>query len=93
MDDYLHQAADSANWPEGILYDPEKDGTIISSLGVHEHWNNSIDMQYTRNLETGDGIELIKVERITAKKTAATVIKVLFLLRHKLRQAILKFFI
>ena len=59
-DDYLHQAADSANWAEGIIYDPEGDGLIIESLGVHEHWNNDVDKQYTRNLGIGDGIELIK---------------------------------
>ncbi len=28
-------------------------------LGVHEHWNNPMDKQYSRNLETGEGIELI----------------------------------
>ena len=60
VDDYLHQAADKANWPEGIIYDPEDDGTpIAASLGVHEHWNNDIDKQYTRNLGAGDGIELV----------------------------------
>ncbi len=59
-DDYLQQAADSANWAEGIIYDPENDGVIIPSLGVHEHWNNDIDKQYTRDLGTGDGIELIR---------------------------------
>lgn len=61
VDDYLHQAADKSNWPEGITYDPENDGTEIGSLGVHEHWNNAIDKQYSRNLGTGEGIELIKV--------------------------------
>jgi hypothetical protein len=60
-DDFLHQAADAANWPEDITYDPENDGTPISSLGVHEHWNNATDMQYSRNLKTGDGIELVKL--------------------------------
>lgn len=59
-DDYLHQAADSANWAEGIIYDPEDDGVIISSMGVHEHWNNDTDKQYTRDLGTGDGIELLR---------------------------------
>jgi len=60
IDDYLHQAADKANWPKGIIYDPEGDGTEMpASLGVHEHWNNSTDKQYTRNLGTGNGIELI----------------------------------
>lgn len=59
VDDYLHQAASKDWWPEGIVYDPEDDGTPISSLGVHEHWNNADDRQYSRNLGTGDGIELI----------------------------------
>ncbi|MDZ7375949.1 MAG: DUF362 domain-containing protein [candidate division KSB1 bacterium] len=61
VDDYLRQAADSTNWPAGIVYDPENDGTPISSLGVYEHWNNPIDMQYSRNLGTGEGIELVKL--------------------------------
>jgi len=59
VDDYLHQAASSEWWPIGLTYDPEDDGTPIGSLGVHEHWNNATDRQYTRNLGTGDGIELI----------------------------------
>ena len=58
VDDYLHQAASSEWWPEGISYDPEDDGTPISSLGVHEHWNNAAERQYSRNLGTGDGIEM-----------------------------------
>jgi hypothetical protein len=66
VDDYLHQAADSKNWPEGIIYDPEGDGTPIGSLGVHEHWNNPTDQQYTRNLGTGEGIELVKLDASTA---------------------------
>jgi hypothetical protein len=62
VDDYLHQAADSANRPAGITYAPNGDGIPIpGSLGVHEHWNNPSDKQYTRNLRSGDGIELIKV--------------------------------
>lgn len=61
VDDYLEQAADSSNWPEGIVYDPENDGTPIGSLGVHEHWNNNTDMEYSRNLGTGDGIEFLKI--------------------------------
>jgi Domain of unknown function (DUF362)/Secretion system C-terminal sorting domain len=65
-DDYLHQAADSSWWPENFIYDPENDGTIITSLGVHEHWNNNIDKQYTRNLGTGDGIELYRYNIFTA---------------------------
>jgi len=66
VDDYLHQAADSVNWPAGIVYDPENDGTYLPrSMGVHEHWNNANDMQYLRNLGGNEGIELIKVSPIT----------------------------
>ncbi len=61
VDDYLHQAASSEWWPEDITYDPDETGSPIPSLGVHEHWNNVDDMEYTRNLGTGDGIELIKI--------------------------------
>jgi len=60
VDDYLHQAADSSLWPAGITYDPDNDGVLIASLGVHEHWNDSLHKQYTRNLGTGYGIELYK---------------------------------
>ncbi|MBN1695290.1 DUF362 domain-containing protein [candidate division WOR-3 bacterium] len=61
VDDFLHQAADSANWTDDIpYYDPEGDGTPIPwSLGVHEHWNNSIEMKYSRNLGEDEGIELL----------------------------------
>jgi hypothetical protein len=65
VDDYLHQAADSTNWPQDIIYKPS--GTLISSLGVHEHWNNHTDMQYSRNLGTGNGIELIKTQITSVK--------------------------
>jgi hypothetical protein len=62
-DDHILQAADSSYWPANIRYDPENDGTIIGSLGVCEHWNNPIDKQYSRNLKTGDGIELVSINR------------------------------
>jgi uncharacterized protein (DUF362 family) len=61
VDDYLHQAADKANWPKGISYDPDNSGQPISSLGVHEHWNNAESKQYSRNLGTGNGIELVSI--------------------------------
>jgi len=62
VDDYIHQAADPANWPTGISYDPNNSGTPITSLGVHEHWNNSTDRQYTRDLYTnGTGIDLVSI--------------------------------
>lgn len=55
----MEEMALANNPPSGIKYDPERDGTILQSLGVTEHWNNPIDKQYTRNLKTGNGIELI----------------------------------
>ncbi len=63
IDDYLHQAADPDWWPDGIEYDPDDSGEPISSLGVHEHWNNPDDMQYSRNLGTGNGIELVYIKQ------------------------------
>jgi hypothetical protein len=58
VDNYLHEAAQANNPPSGTFYAPNKDGIRLSSLGVHEHWNNPTDKQYTRNLGTGNGIEL-----------------------------------
>ncbi len=63
VDDHLHQAADSSFWPEGISYDPENDGKVIGSLGVHEHWNNMFDMKYSRNLGYDFGIELFSADK------------------------------
>ena len=61
VDDYLHQAADSANWPAGIIYDPDNSGLPVGSLGTHEHWNNATSRQYSRNLDpSGTGIELVQ---------------------------------
>jgi hypothetical protein len=75
VDDFLHQGASKANWPDSIKgfgtyankwytfagYDPEGDGSLMpSSLGIHEHWNDLAHKQYTRNLFTnGTGIELV----------------------------------
>jgi hypothetical protein len=58
-EDYLHEAAQADNPPSGTFYDPEDDGVAMTSLGVHEHWNSATDKRYSRNLGTGDGIELI----------------------------------
>jgi gluconolactonase len=61
VDDYLHEAALADNPPSGTFYDPDHAGNIkrLGSLGVHEHWNNPKDKKYSRNLGTGEGIELI----------------------------------
>ena len=62
-DHYLHEAALADNPPSGAVYQP--DGVRLSSLGVHEHWNNPIDKQYSRNLSTkGTGIELLALHDI-----------------------------
>ena len=60
-DDYLHEAALASGPPSGTFYDPNHPfaTTRLASLGVHEHWNNATYRQYSRNLGTGDGIELI----------------------------------
>lgn len=60
VNDYLWQAASEDYWPSGITYDPEGDGTKIGSLGVYEHWNNATTRKYSRNLGSGNGIELIE---------------------------------
>ena len=51
-DNYLHEAALANDPPSGKKYGPV-------SLGVHEHWNNSTDKQYSRNLGKRNGIELV----------------------------------
>jgi parallel beta-helix repeat protein len=62
----LHEAALADNPPSGTVYDPENDGTRLASLGVHEHWNNPVDKKYSRNLGTGEGIELVSPSFATA---------------------------
>ncbi len=69
IDNYLHEAALANDPPSGTFYDPENDGIALESLGVHEHWNNPTDKHYTRNLGTGEGIELIQAypEEVTSQ--------------------------
>ncbi|MHC4602495.1 MAG: DUF362 domain-containing protein, partial [Planctomycetota bacterium] len=58
VDDSLHEAARASNPPSGTFYDPDHSGNVkrLASLGVHEHWNNPKDKQYSRNLGTEKGI-------------------------------------
>jgi hypothetical protein len=58
-DRHLHEAALANHPPSGTVYQP--DGVRLESLGVQEYWNNARDMQYSRNLGTGKGIELVKI--------------------------------
>ena len=59
-ENYLHEMALANNPPSGTFYDPEEDGIRLTSLGVHEHWNNAVEKKYSRNLGTGQGIELVE---------------------------------
>jgi len=63
VDDYLQEAALAADPPSGTFYDPDHASPVrrLPSQGVHEHWNNAEEKKYSRNLGTGDGIELIAV--------------------------------
>lgn len=53
-DNITHEAALANNPPSGKKYGPV-------SLGVHEHWNNSTDKKYSRNLGKPNGIELVPI--------------------------------
>jgi len=73
VDDHLHQSAEKANWPAGFVYDPEGDATPIASLGIHEHWNNPTNKQYSRNLfSNGTGIELVSIPASLVNNNGAT---------------------
>ena len=56
-DNYLHEAALAHAPPSGVVYTNQFGR--LSSLGVHEHWDNAVQRLYSRNLGTGDGIELV----------------------------------
>jgi len=66
VDDFLHEAALADNPPSGTFYDPDHNSNTerLQSLGVHEHWNNSTERMYSRNLGIGDGIELIRIDPV-----------------------------
>lgn len=63
VDGYLHEAALADNPPSGTFYDSNNPTATkrFTSLGVHEHWNNPEDKKYSRNLGSGEGIELVSV--------------------------------
>ncbi len=56
-DNYLHEAALASAAPSGFKY-------AADSLGVHEHWNSPEKKQYSRNLGTGAGIELLRTDQV-----------------------------
>lgn len=61
VDDYLHEAALANDPPSKTFYDPNHESPTqrLTSLGVHEHWNNPIEKKYSRNLNEAAGIELV----------------------------------
>lgn len=62
VESYLHEAAlgETNEAPSGTNYAIE--GHVLTNLGVHEHWNNSVDKLYSRNLGKDEGIELVRIE-------------------------------
>ncbi|MDE6259827.1 MAG: DUF362 domain-containing protein [Oscillospiraceae bacterium] len=58
VENYLHEAGLVADAPSGTVYTDSR-GNAVTNLGVHEHWSNSVDKQYSRNLGKDEGIELI----------------------------------
>jgi hypothetical protein len=73
-EDYLSEAAQAGNPPSGTFYDPNHATATqrLASLGVFEHWNNAVDRQYSRNLGTGNGIELVFVEGVSSSIRAVS---------------------
>jgi hypothetical protein len=59
VDNYLHEGAQAGSPPSGSFYDPGVTGTRLTTLGVHEHWNNATNRLYSRNLGRSEGIELL----------------------------------
>lgn len=63
-ENYLHEAGLVSNAPSKTIY-TDGNGHTISNLGVHEHWNNSTEKLYSRNLGKNEGIELIYIGGIS----------------------------
>jgi hypothetical protein len=61
-DNYLMEAALANDPPSKTFYDPERDQVRCKSLGVMEHWNNTVEKKYSRNLGKNYGIELVHNE-------------------------------
>lgn len=58
---YLVESAMANDPPSKTVYDPERDGSRLKSLGVMERWNNYDEKKYSRNLGRDYGIELVYV--------------------------------
>lgn len=60
VENYLHEAGMIHNAPSGNVY-YNGNGEMVENLGVHEHWNNSVEKMYSRNLGKEEGIELVRI--------------------------------
>ena len=60
VENYLHEAGLVSAAPSGTVYTDSR-GNAVTNLGVHEHWNNSSEKLYSRNLGKNEGIELVKL--------------------------------
>ena len=60
VENYLHEAGLAAAAPSGTVYTDSR-GNAVTNLGVHEHWNNAAQKQYSRNLRKEEGIELVSI--------------------------------
>lgn len=58
-ENYLHEAGLVGKAPSGTSYN-DGNGHAVTNLGVHEHWNNSTEKLYSRNLGKDEGIELVQ---------------------------------
>lgn len=59
-ENYLHESGLVGSAPSGTAYTDSREHTI-TNLGVHEHWNNSTEKKYSRNLGKNEGIELVQI--------------------------------
>ena len=62
VQNYLHEAALASAPPSGAAY-RDGAGNPVESLGVHEHWNNSVERLYSRDRGESEGIELVRILR------------------------------
>lgn len=60
VENYLHELGLIADAPSKTTY-YDGNGNKIENAGVHEHWNNSKEKLYSRNLGKSEGIELYKI--------------------------------
>lgn len=59
-ENYLHEAGLIQSPPSKTVYF-DGNNHKVTNLGVHEHWNNSTEKRYSRNMGKQEGIELIRL--------------------------------